>query len=108
MKDSKNYYSGGRIMDSKKLNELLRAFKSGDYKKLQEVKNMVSEEDYQKAMELFNQYSNVSEEEALAELSRLKHAVPNHEEMVDRIRPLLNKEQLAKLDRVMDYLNSQD
>jgi len=95
-------------MNSKKLNELLRAFKSGDYSRLQEVKSMVSEEDYQKAIELFNQYSDKPEDEILNELSKLKQSVPNHEEMINRIKPFLNEEQLSKLDKVMDYLNNQD
>ncbi len=95
-------------MDSRKLNELLRAFKSGDYKKLQEVKSMVSDEDYQKALELFNQYSDAPEDPILGELAKLKKSVPNHEEMIERIKPLLNQEQLEKLDKVLEYLNKQD
>lgn len=95
-------------MNSKKLNELLRAFKAGDYSRLQEVKSMVSEEDYQKAVDLFNQYSDKPEDEILDELAKLKHSVPNHEEMINRIKPFLNQEQLSRLDKVMDYLNSQD
>lgn len=95
-------------MNSRKLNELLRAFKSGDYSKLQEIKSMVSEEDYQRAVELFNQYSDKPEDEILQELSKLKKSVPNHEEMINRIKPFLNQEQLERLDKVMDYLNSQD
>lgn len=95
-------------MNSKKLNELLRAFKSGDYAKLQEVKSMVSEEDYQKAVQLFNQYSDKPEDEILNELAKLKQSVPNHEEMIEKIRPFLNQEQLSKLDKVMDYLNNQN
>jgi len=95
-------------MNSKKLNELLRAFKSGDYSRLQEVKSMVSEEDYQKAVELFTQYSDKPEDEILDELSKLKESVPNHEEMINRIKPFLNQEQLSRLDKVMDYLNNQD
>ena len=95
-------------MNSKKLNELLRAFKSGDYGRLQEVKSMVSEEDYQKAVDLFNQYSDKPEDEILNELSKLKGSVPNHEEMINRIKPFLNQEQLSRLDKVMDYLNNQD
>jgi len=95
-------------MNSKKLNELLRAFKSGDYSRLQEVKSMVSEEDYQKAVELFTQYSDKPEDEILDELSKLKDSVPNHEEMINRIKPFLNQEQLSRLDKVMDYLNNQD
>jgi len=95
-------------MNSKKLNELLRAFKSGDYSRLQEVKSMVSEDDYQKAVELFTQYSDKPEDEILDELSKLKESVPNHEEMINRIKPFLNQEQLSRLDKVMDYLNNQD
>ncbi len=95
-------------MDSKKLNDLLRAIKAGDYSRLQEVKSMVSDEDYQKALELFNQYSDKPENELLNELSKLKKSVPNHEEMMNRIKPLLNQEQLSKLNKVMDYLNNQD
>jgi len=95
-------------MNSKKLNELLRAFKSGDYNRLQEVKSMVSDEDYQKAVELFNQYSDKPEDEILDELSKLKHSVPDHEEMINRIKPFLNQEQLSRLDKVMEYLNNQD
>lgn len=95
-------------MNSRKLNELLRAFKSGDYSKLQEVKNMVSEEDYERALELFSQYSDKPENEILDELSKLKHSVPNHEEMINRIKPFLNEEQLSRLDQVMNYLNNQD
>jgi len=93
-------------MNSKKLNELLRAFKSGDYSRLQEVKSMVSEEDYQKAIDLFTQYSDKPEDEILNELSKLKQSVPNHEEMINRIKPFLNEEQLSRLDKVMDYLNN--
>lgn len=95
-------------MNSKKLNELLRAYKSGDYNKLQEVKSMVSDEEYQRALELFNQYSDKSEDDILRELSKLKETVPNHEEMIERIKPLLNKEQLSKLDKVLEYLDNQE
>ncbi len=95
-------------MNSKKLNELLRAYKSGDYNKLQEVKSMVSDEEYQRALELFNQYSDKSEDDILRELSKLKETVPNHEEMIERIKPLLNQEQLSKLDKVLEYLNNQE
>ena len=94
-------------MNSKKLNELLRAYKSGDYNKLQELKNMVSDEEYQKALELFNQYSDKSEDEIMGELAKLKESIPNHEEMIERIKPLLNKEQLSKLDKVLEYLNNE-
>lgn len=93
-------------MNSKKLSEILRAFKSGDYARLQEVKNMVSEDDYQKAVQLFNQYGDQSEDEILDQLAQLKESVPNHEEMIEKIKPLLNKEQLSKLDQVLNYLNN--
>lgn len=95
-------------MNSKKLNEILRAYKSGDYAKLQEVKSMVSEEEYKRALELFNQYSDKSEDEILGELANLKESVPNHEEMIERIKPLLNEEQLGKLNKVLEYLNNQE
>ncbi|ABR49286.1 hypothetical protein Amet_3147 [Alkaliphilus metalliredigens QYMF] len=91
-------------MNSKKLNDLLKAARSGDYKKLQEVKEMASEEDYQKAVELFNQYGDKSEEEIMQELGKLRQIVPNQEEIIKSIKPFLNAEQLEKLDRVLNYL----
>lgn len=93
-------------MNPQKLNELLRAFKSGDYKRLQEIKSMVSEEDYQKTVQLFNQYNDKSEDEILNELSQLKESIPNHDEMIEKIKPLLNQEQLSVVDKIIDYLNS--
>lgn len=95
-------------LNSKTLNELLRAFKSKDYSKLEEAKSMVSDEDYKKAVNLFNQYSDKPEDEILDELSKLKHTVPNHKEMVEKIKPFLDKEQLSRLDKVMEYLDKQD
>lgn len=91
-------------MDSKKLNDLLRAFKSGNYERLKEVKNMVSEEDYERAVQLFNQYGGMPENEILNELAQLKKSVPNYKELLEKIRPLLNQEQLSKLNKVADYL----
>lgn len=94
------------MMNSKKLNDLLRAFKSGDYDRLREVKNMVSEEDYQKAVQLFNQYGGMPENEVLNELAQLKESVPNYRELIDKIKPLLDEEQLSKLNKVVNYLDN--
>ncbi|AOY76648.1 hypothetical protein [Clostridium formicaceticum] len=91
-------------MDQRKLNELLEAAKKGDYSKLEEVKSMVSEEDYQKALNIFNQYSQKSEEEILKELGRLKHLIPNQQEIIDQMLPFLDEEQKAKLDRILEIL----
>ena len=53
-------------------------------------------------MELFNQYNDKSEDEILYELKRLKRSVPNHDEIIEKIKPLLNQEQLSKLDEIMN------
>ena len=92
-------------MVSGKLNEFFRILKPGNYERLQEIKDMVSEEDYQKAVGLFNQYNNKSENEILYELKQLKESVPNHDEIIEKIKPLLNQEQLSKLDEIINYLN---
>lgn len=94
-------------MDSKKLNELIAAAKTGDYSKLEEVKNYVSPEDYQTAIRLFNEYSGKSETEIMKELSKLKGSVPNKQEIIDKIKPFLNEEQKQKLQRVLEYLDGQ-
>ena len=52
-----------------------------------------------------NQYNNKSEDEILYELKRLKESVPNHDEIIEKIKPLLNQEQLSKLDEIINYLN---
>ncbi|MCK9267963.1 MAG: hypothetical protein M0P14_04565 [Alkaliphilus sp.] len=88
-----------------KLNDLFKTLKPGNYERLQEIKDMVSEEDYQKALELFNKYSDKSEDEILYGLKQLKESVPDHDEIIEKIKPLLNQEQLSKLDEIMNYLN---
>ena len=88
-----------------KLNDLFKTFKPGNYEKFREIRDMVSEEDYQKAVELFNQYNDRPENEILYELKQLKKSIPNHDEIVEKIKPLLNREQLSKLDEIINYLN---
>ncbi len=94
-------------MDSRKLSELVAAAKAGDYSKLEEIKNYVSDDDYQKALRLFNEYSGKSEAEIMRELAKLKNAVPNQQEIIDKIIPFLNEEQKQKLQRVLEYLDQQ-
>ncbi|SCY04885.1 hypothetical protein [Alkaliphilus peptidifermentans] len=91
-------------MDRKKLNELMAAAKSGDYSKLEDVRDLISDDDYQKALSLFNQYSHKSEDEILKELAKLKHTIPNQQEIIDKLQPFLNAEQKEKLQRVLEYL----
>ncbi len=94
-------------MDTRKLNELVAAAKAGDYSKLEEIKNYVSDDDYQKALRLFNEYSGKSEAEIMRELAKLKNAVPNQQEIIDKIIPFLNEDQKQKLQRVLEYLDQQ-
>ncbi|GAB6086948.1 hypothetical protein [Alkaliphilus crotonatoxidans] len=91
-------------MDQGKLNELMAAIKAGDFSKVEEIKNYISEEDYQKVLGLFNQYSGKSEAEIIQELQRLKHTVPNQQELVEKLKPFLNDEQKRKLQQVLQIL----
>ena len=92
-------------MISKKLNEFFKALKPGNYGRFQEIKDMVSEEDYQKAVQLFNQYDDKSENEILYELKQLGKSIPDRDEIIEKIKPLLNQEQLSKLDKIIEYFN---
>lgn len=95
-------------MNSNNLNELLRAFKSGDYEKLEDVKDIVSPQDYEKAMDLYSQYGNKPETEILSELESLKYSVPNHQAIIENLKPFLNNEQLSKLNKVINFLDGND
>ena len=95
---------GGIVLDQGKLNELMAAIKAGDFSKVEEIKNYISEEDYQKVLGLFNQYSGKSEAEIIQELQRLKHTVPNQQELVEKLKPFLNDEQKRKLQQVLQIL----
>jgi len=97
----------GGILVDEKINEMLKAAKSGDYSKLEEVKNYISDEDYQKALSLFNQYRGKSESEILMELLKLKDTVQNKNEIVQKIQPFLNEEQKIKLQKVLEYLDNE-
>ncbi len=94
-------------MDQRKLNELMAAAKAGDLSKLEEIKNYISEEDYQRVLGLFNQYSGKSEAEILKELQKLKGAVPNQKEIVEKLKPFLNDEQKRKLQQVLQILEEE-
>ena len=85
----------------------MAAAKAGDLSKLEEVKSFISEEDYQKALALFNEYSGKSEAEILKELAKLKHIVPNQQEIIEKITPFLNEEQKNKLQQVLRYLEEE-
>lgn len=91
-------------MNSKKLSELLDAAKRGDYTKLGELKEMISDADYERAVRLYTEYSHKSEEEILRELAKLKHTIPNQQQILETLSPFLNDEQKQRLDRILDYL----
>lgn len=94
-------------MDKKKLNDWLRAAKSGDYAKLEEVKEAIPQDQYEALVNLFNQYSQKPEEELIQELSRIKDSVPNKDEIIQAIKPFLNEEQNRKLENILKIINEQ-